>query len=199
VLIKQEIVQSPHAQKPYSPLELQGRDLYVREGCYTCHSQMVRPFVPETQRFGATSKAEEFVFDHPFQWGSKRTGPDLHRLGGKYPNLWHYTHLMDPRATSPGSNMPSFAWLAEGTLKAKDAPKKLTLMQKLGVPYTNADIDQAEASQKAQGEAIAADLAVGGVEVKADSEMVAIISYLQRLGRDKGFGAESLHPSPARS
>jgi cytochrome c oxidase cbb3-type subunit I/II len=144
---------------------------------------MIRPFVAETQRYGDVSRAEEFIYDHPFQWGSKRTGPDLHRLGGKYPNLWHYTHMLDPRATSPGSNMPPYPWLAKSQLNTKDAPKKLTLMQKLGVPYTNADIDTAEARQKSQAEGITADLATQGVHLKWDSELVALIAYLQRLGR----------------
>jgi cytochrome c oxidase cbb3-type subunit I/II len=175
ILIKQAVPAHGEAQQPYSPLELQGR--------YTCHSQMIRPFLAETQRYGDVSRAEEFIYDHPFQWGSKRTGPDLHRLGGKYPNLWHYTHMMDPRATSPGSNMPAFAWLSDGRIETKLAPKKLSLMRKLGVPYTSRDVDGAEARQKAQAEGIVADLATQGVKVPWDSEMVALISYLQRLGR----------------
>ncbi len=183
ILVKQAVPHHGTAQQPYSALELQGRDLYVREGCYVCHSQMIRPFAAESQRYGDISRAEEFLYDHPFQWGSKRTGPDLHRLGGKYPNLWHYTHMMDPRATSPGSNMPAFPWLADSTINTKLAPKKLALMQKLGVPYTNEDIDRAETRQREQAELITADLASQGVKVAWDSEMVAIIAYLQRLGR----------------
>ncbi|XXF79912.1 cytochrome-c oxidase, cbb3-type subunit I [Myxococcaceae bacterium GXIMD 01537] len=183
ILVKQAVPAHGEAQQPYSALELQGRDLYVREGCYTCHSQMIRPFVAETQRYGDVSRAEEFIYDFPFQWGSKRTGPDLHRVGGKYPNLWHYTHMMDPRATSPGSNMPAFPWLESSRLEVKQAPRKLALMQKLGVPYTNEDVDRAEERQRAQAEAITADLATQGVKVAWDSEMVAIIAYLQRLGR----------------
>jgi cytochrome c oxidase cbb3-type subunit I/II len=188
ILVKQAV--PPHStnpQKPYTPLELQGRDIYTREGCYVCHSQMVRPLAPDTARFGEYSKPEESIYDHPFQWGSKRTGPDLHRLGGRYPNLWHYTHLLDPRATSPGSNMPSYAWLESGKVDVKLASKKLALMQKLGVPYTNDDIDNAEATQRAQGEAVMADLAQQGVSIAWDSELVALISYLQRLGRDAGI------------
>jgi cytochrome c oxidase cbb3-type subunit I/II len=183
ILVKQAVPHHGEGQQPYSPLELQGRDLYVREGCYVCHSQMIRPFLAETQRYGDVSRAEEFLYDHPFQWGSKRTGPDLHRVGGKYPNLWHYTHLMDPRATSPGSNMPAYGWLAESRIDVKAAPRKLALMQKLGVPYTHVDVDGAERRQKAQAEAIVTDLAAQGVQVAWDSEMVAIVSYLQRLGR----------------
>ena len=183
LLVKQAVPAHGEAQQPYSPLELQGRDLYVREGCYTCHSQMIRPFLAETQRYGDVSRAEEFIYDFPFQWGSKRTGPDLHRLGGKYPNHWHYTHMVDPRATSPGSNMPSFAWLAERSIDVKAAPRKLALMRKLGVPYTPEDVNNAEARQKTQADLIVADLATQGIQARWDSEMVALIAYLQRLGR----------------
>jgi cytochrome c oxidase cbb3-type subunit I/II len=192
ILVKQAVPQHGEAQAPYSPLELQGRDLYVREGCYTCHSQMVRPLVAEGQRYGEPSRAEEFIYDFPFQWGSKRTGPDLHRLGGKYPNLWHYTHMVDPRATSPGSNMPSFAWLEEGTIPVKEAGRKLALMRRLGVPYSEAELLQAEPWQRAQAEAVVADLATQGVQARWDSEMVAIIAYLQRLGRGPQFPAPAL-------
>ena len=153
---------------------------------------MIRPMVAEVQRYGEPSRAEESIYDHPFQWGSKRTGPDLARVGGKYPNLWHYTHMIDPRATSPGSNMPSFRWLEENTLDVKLAPRKLALMQKLGVPYTNEQVDRALADQQEQAELIAADLEEQGVEVAWDSEMVAIIAYLQRLGREPQFVPEDL-------
>jgi cytochrome c oxidase cbb3-type subunit I/II len=186
ILVKQAVPSSGASQKPYTALELQGRDLYVREGCYVCHSQMVRPMAPEAVRFGDPSRAEEFIYDHPFQWGSKRTGPDLHRVGGRYPNLWHYTHLMDPRSTSPGSNMPSYAWLESTVLDTRIAPRKLGVMQKLGVPYSNEQIDQAEADQRAQAEAVSADLLAQGITVPWDREIVALIAYLQRLGRDTG-------------
>lgn len=186
VLVKQAVPATGAGQKPYTALELQGRDLYTREGCYTCHSQMIRPMQAEFVRYGEASRAEEFIYDFPFQWGSKRTGPDLHRIGGKYPSLWHYTHLMDPRATSEGSNMPSYSWLADLRIDAKLGSRKLALMQKLGVPYTNADIDDAVASQKAQAEAVVADLAKNGVTLEWNTEMVALIAYLQRLGRDEG-------------
>ncbi|MFN7131427.1 MAG: cytochrome-c oxidase, cbb3-type subunit I [Myxococcales bacterium] len=192
ILIKQAVPHSGEAQQPYSALELQGRDLYVREGCYVCHSQMIRPFANESQRYGDVSRAEEFIYDHPFQWGSKRTGPDLHRVGGKYPNLWHYAHLMDPRATSPGSNMPVYTWLADTKLGTRDAPKKLALMQKLGVPYSNEQVERAEQWQRDQAEAISADLRTQGVELPADREMIALIAYLQRLGRAPQF------PAPVR-
>ncbi len=113
-----------------------------------CHSQMIRPMIDEYQRYGEASRAEEFIYDHPFQWGSKRTGPDLHRIGGKYPNLWHYTHLMDPRATSPGSNMPSYNWLADAKIDQELGAKKLDLMTTLGVPYTPEQIANAKADQQ---------------------------------------------------
>jgi cytochrome c oxidase cbb3-type subunit I/II len=186
ILVKQAVPATGEAQKPYTALELQGRDIYTREGCYVCHSQMVRPMLPEYLRYGEASRAEEFIYDHPFQWGSKRTGPDLHRLGGRYPNLWHYTHMMDPRSTSPGSNMPTYQWLATDKIDAALAPKKLALMQKLGVPYSEADVAQAEESQRRQANTIVADLAKSGVSIEWDSEMVALIAYLQRLGRERG-------------
>lgn len=186
VLVKQAVPQTGSAQKPYTALEQQGRDLYTREGCYVCHSQMIRPMPEEFLRYGEASRAEEFIYDHPFQWGSKRTGPDLHRIGGKYPSLWHYTHLTDPRSTSPGSNMPSYSWLTDGRIDPKLGSKKLALMQKLGVPYSNADIDGAVDSQRRQAQTVVVDLEKNGVTVAWDSEMVALISYLQRLGRDRG-------------
>src|SRR5262245_22696970 len=148
---------------------------------------MIRPFRAEVERYGPYSVAGEFLYDFPFQWGSKRTGPDLHRVGGKYPNLWHFTHLMDPRATSPGSNMPAFTWLTWDTVKPKDAPRKLALMRKLGVPYSDQELASAEAWQRTQADAVAADLATQGIQVNPESEMVAIISYLQRLGRGPQF------------
>jgi cytochrome c oxidase cbb3-type subunit I/II len=129
------------------------------------------------------SRAEEFIYDHPFQWGSKRTGPDLAREGGKYPHLWHYTHLVDPRAISAGSNMPSFKWLTRGAVDTRATGKKLALMQKLGVPYSNADVDEAEASLRRQGEGIVTELAAQGVQTRWNAEIVALIGYLQRLGR----------------
>ena len=186
VMSKQAVPTTGNSQKPYTALEQQGRDLYTREGCYVCHSQMIRPMVAEYLRYGEASRPEEFIYDHPFQWGSKRTGPDLHRIGGKYPSLWHYTHMMDPRSTSPGSNMPSFSWLATWKIDPALAPKKLALMQTLGVPYTQADIDSAEANQRKQAQTIVADLAKSNITVDWDSEMVAMIAYLQRMGRDQG-------------
>ena len=177
------LADSPHRQQPYSPLELAGRDLYIREGCYNCHSQMIRPFRHETLRYGDYSRLEEFIYDHPFQFGSKRTGPDLHRVGGKYPNLWHYQHLLDPRSTSPGSNMPSYAWLKEGQVDLEGLPGKLRAMRTLGVPYTDDDVRDAAATALSQGRLISEDLRAQDVIVDPQSELAAVIAYLQRLGR----------------
>ena len=170
--------------KPYTPLELEGRDLYIREGCYVCHSQMVRPFRAETERYGEYSKAGEFVYDHPFQFGSRRIGPDLHRVGGKYPNIWHYRHMEDPRATSPGSIMPTYPWLLANDLDTGLTRAKLKAMRTLGVPYTPQEVDQGEAGLREQAGRIAADLAAAGVQGTERKEIVALIAYLQRLGTD---------------
>jgi cytochrome c oxidase cbb3-type subunit I/II len=174
---------SRYQEVPCTPLELEGRDIYVREGCYLCHSQMVRPFRHETLRYGDYSRPESYVYDHPFQWGSKRTGPDLHRVGGRYPNLWHYQHLRDPRSTSPGSIMPSYAWLHTSAVDYSKTPAKLRVLRMLGVPYEQATIDEAHGLALAQGRRIADDLRkTGSVEVAPDSEVVALIGYLQQLG-----------------
>lgn len=170
--------------KPYTPLELHGRDIYIREGCYTCHSQMVRPFRSETERYGEYSKAGEYVYDHPFQWGSKRTGPDLHRIGGKYPNSWHYNHMMDPTTTSPGSIMPRYGWLLENDLDKTTTAAKIKAMQTLGVPYPAGYADVAEKDLDKQAQAIATDLKKDKIAVSGNEEIVALIAYLQRLGTD---------------
>lgn len=170
-------------QKPYTPLELEGRDIFIREGCYVCHSQMIRPFRHEVLRYGEYSRLEESLLDHPFQWGSKRTGPDLARVGGKYANLWHYLHLMDPRSTSPASNMPSYPHFKTHTVKLGHTAKKMATLAKLGVPYTPTDAAGAISNARAQGAIIAADLAAQSVTIAPDSEMAAVIAYLQRLGR----------------
>ena len=170
--------------KPYTALELQGRDLYIREGCVNCHSQTVRPFRSETSRYGEYSKAGEFVYDRPFLWGSKRTGPDLHRVGGKYPNKWHFDHMLDPTITSPGSIMPAYPWLMEQELDNSTLAAKMQAMKKLGVPYTDAQINSALEDVHVQATAISKDLAANQVEVKSDREIVALIAYLQRLGTD---------------
>ena len=174
--------------KPYSPLELQGRDIYIREGCVNCHSQMVRPFRSETERYGDYSKAGEFVYDHPFLWGSKRTGPDLHRLGGKYSNAWHFNHMMDPTTMAPGSIMPPYPWLIEQELDTTTTIAKINAMRTLGVPYplnyektANNDLDK-------QASAISDNLLKDNIKVKNDREIIALIAYMQRLGTDIKVG-----------
>jgi len=171
--------------QPYTPLELEGRDLYIKEGCNNCHSQMVRPFRSETERYGEYAKAGEFVYDHPFLWGSRRTGPDLLRLGGKYPDSWHYHHMLDPESMSPGSIMPPYPWLFEQNLDVSQLSAKIEAMQTLGVPYPEGYADtQAMKDLKEQAAQIAKNLEESGIEVKADKEIIALIAYLQRLGTD---------------
>lgn len=173
------------AVKPYTPLELAGRDLYIREGCNACHSQMVRPFRSETKRYGEYSKAGEFVYDHPFLWGSKRTGPDLHRVGGRYGDLWHYNHMMDPTRTSPGSIMPRYPWLLTNQLDFDILPKKIGAMQTLGVPYTDDEVERAKELALAQATLISEGLnQEENVETLPTDEIIALIAYLQRLGTD---------------
>lgn len=170
--------------KPYTPLELQGRDLYIREGCNNCHSQMIRPFRSETERYGEYAKAGEFVYDHPFLWGSKRTGPDLLRLGGKYPDSWHYHHMLDPESMSPGSIMPPYPWLFEKELDASNTADKIAAMRTLGVPYPEGYEAQAQDDLQKQAQQIISNLKNSGIEVKEDKEIIALIAYLQRLGTD---------------
>lgn len=165
----QVIEPAPHV-RPYTPVELAGRDIYVREGCYNCHSQMIRPFVSETERYGPFSTAGESVYDYPFQWGSKRTGPDLARIGGRYSDDWHFAHLMDPRSVVQDSNMPGFPWLVESTLDTDELVTKIEVMRMLGVPYEEGVEDSIK------------DLA-------STTEMQALIAYLQMLG--KGVGKAS--------
>ena len=150
--------------KPYSPLRLAGRDIYIREGCYNCHSQMIRPFRAETERYGHYSVAGEFVYDHPFQWGSKRTGPDLARVGSRYSDEWHRTHLDNPRDVVPESNMPGYPWLAQNKLVAAEILPKMRAMQRIGVPYSDAEVAAAPA------------------ELSGKTEQDALIAYLQGLG-----------------
>lgn len=180
-----QAVPMKHQAKVYTPLELEGRDIYVREGCYNCHTQMVRPLVEETMRYGDPSESWEFMYDHPFQWGSKRTGPDLHRVGGKYPDLWHYKHMIDPRSTSPGSLMPNYAFLKNAKIDFENIHLKLELMQKLGVPYSKKDVKNAQINTKNQAQKIVNNLKQGQVNLDWDSELTALIAYLQRLGMDK--------------
>jgi len=170
--------------KPYSALELQGRDLYIKEGCVNCHSQMIRPFRSETERYGEYSKAGEFVYDHPHLWGSKRTGPDLAREGGKYSNAWHFNHLLDPQTMSPGSIMPPYEWLITQGLDTTTTRAKINAMRTLGVPYELGYENKANADLDKQAKEIAEDLKQNKVQVKSDREIIAIIAYLQRLGTD---------------
>lgn len=174
--------------KPYTSLELNGRDIYVREGCNTCHSQMIRPFRSEVMRYDPNdleySKAGEFVYDHPFQWGSKRTGPDLHRVGKKYPDSWHFYHMLEPESMSPGSIMPSYPWLFEQNWDKEMTPNKITAMQTLGVPYPEGYENQAIEDAEKQAKSITDGLATEGVKVNPDKEIIALIAYLQRLGTD---------------
>ena len=167
LLFQAQVTQPAEGIKPYAPLQLAGRDIYVREGCYVCHSQMIRPFYAETERYGPYSVAGEFVYDHPFQWGSKRTGPDLARVGGRYTDEWHRIHLIKPQDVVPESNMPGFPWLLENNIDALLVEKKLKVMRLMGVPYTEEQI------------ANAAD------EVRNKTEMDALIAYLQLLGTNK--------------
>ncbi len=177
-------IPSISAVKPYTPLELEGRDIYIREGCVGCHSQMIRPFRSETERYGEYSKAGEFVYDHPFLWGSKRTGPDLQREGGKYGDIWHYMHLNDPRSTSPGSIMPSYAWLLDHSLDTTYTLGKISAMRTLGVPYPEGYEATAMADLHKQANEITSNIREAGYEESSDKEVVALIAYLQRLGKD---------------
>jgi len=170
--------------KPYTPLELHGRDIYIREGCYLCHSQMVRPFRDEVARYGEYSKAGEFVYDHPFQWGSKRTGPDLARVGGKYPDSWHYNHMLDPQSMSPGSIMPSYNWLFDESIDTLETPAMIRAMRTLGVPYPSGYEQQANKDLRTQANEIQADLRESKIKTKSTREIIALIAYLQRLGKD---------------
>lgn len=170
-------------QTRYTALELMGRDVYLREGCYTCHSQMVRPLLEDVLRYGNHSEPWESMYDHPFQWGSKRTGPDLARVGGKYPDLWHYKHMIDPRSTSAGSIMPAYPWLEKNKADYKNIAVKIAAMKTLGVPYTDKDVKDAAKLAEKQAQEISEALSWNdNVDLAWDSELTALISYLQRLG-----------------
>ena len=175
-------------QIPYTPLELAGRDIYISEGCYNCHSQMIRTLVPDVLRYGDYSRLGESIYDHPFQWGSKRTGPDLARVGGKYPNLWHYRHMKDPRDVSPGSNMPNYPWLFTQDTDVAALPAKLAAQRTLGVPYPEYKADELTTLVNTQANAIAADLKTAGASVEPGREIVALIAYLQKLGKHEVIG-----------
>ncbi len=169
---------------PYTPLELVGRDIYVAEGCYNCHSQMIRPIRSETERYGEYSKPGEFVYDHPFQWGSRRIGPDLHRVGGKYPYLWHVRHMQDPRSTTPQSIMPAYGWLFADDLEYGAIQKRVDAMAMLGVPYGEAVL-HAEKMARSQASQISTEIqAQGGPAGLRQKKIIALIAYLQRLGTD---------------
>ena len=167
LFFQRSLTKAADGVKPYTALQLAGRDVYLREGCYNCHSQMVRPFRAEALRYGAHSTAGEFVYDHPFQWGSKRTGPDLHRVGGKYSDEWHRVHLNNPRDLVPESNMPAYPWLLADKVDAADMAPRMKALSRVGVPYTDAEIDAA------------------AKDVAGRTEMEALIAYLQVLGTAK--------------
>jgi cytochrome c oxidase cbb3-type subunit I/II len=172
-------------QVPYTPLELAGRDIYISEGCYNCHSQMIRTLVPDVMRYGDYSRLGESIYDHPYQWGSRRIGPDLARVGGKYPDSWHYHHMLDPRAISPGSNMPNYPWLFEKDTDVAALPAKLAVMRTLGVPYPEQTPEEIQAQVDAQAAAIVARLRQADVLVEPSREIVALIAYLQKLGKSE--------------
>jgi cytochrome c oxidase cbb3-type subunit 2 len=186
-------IEKVEGMRPYTPLEQAGRDIYIREGCYVCHSQMIRPFRDEVERYGHYSLAAESMYDHPFQWGSKRTGPDLARVGGRYSDTWHVDHLKDPRSVVPESIMPSYAFLAETELNVPDPAANLTALRRVGVPYTDADIEKAANDLVAQADpdADAGDLAERYPKAQIRdydgdptrvTEMDALVAYLQMLG-----------------
>jgi cytochrome c oxidase cbb3-type subunit 2 len=164
LFFQKSTTQALEGVKPYTAIQLAGRDIYLREGCYNCHSQMIRPFLSETLRYGHYSVAGEFVYDHPFQWGSKRTGPDLQRVGGKYSDEWHRIHLNNPRDVVPESNMPAYSWLTKNTIDPDVMAPRMRALRRVGVPYTDAEIDAAAA------------------DVKDKTEQDALIAYLQSLG-----------------
>jgi cytochrome c oxidase cbb3-type subunit I/II len=176
-------------------LEVVGRDIYIREGCYNCHSQMVRPFRFETERYGEYSKAGEYVYDHPFQWGSKRTGPDLFRVGGKYPSLWHVRHMRQPDSTTPGSVMPRYPHLLTTPYDTSLIGSKMRALRTVGVPYTDGEIETAVTAMQRQAQGLAAEIAVQkGPAGLADKEIVALTAFLQRLGTDIRWKKPAVQP-----
>jgi len=169
---------------PYTPLEVAGRDIYVREGCYLCHSQMIRPMRAEILRYGEWTRAAEYQYDRPFLLGSRRLGPDLQRVGGKYPDAWHYEHMKDPRSTSPGSVMPPYSWLHRDKIEATDVARSIRALAKVGTPYAATDNASVAESVQTQASTIIASLATNGITAEWDDEIIAVIAYLQRLGVD---------------
>lgn len=170
---------------PYTPLEVAGRDIYIREGCMVCHSQMVRPFRDETLRYGLWSRSEEYTWDRPFLLGSRRIGPDLHRVGGKYPDAWHYEHMRDPRSTTPGSVMPPYPWLLTWKIDPADVQASVVALNRVGTPYSADDLNNTAWMLQQQGDEIVGRMAQSGIEVTWDTEIVALTAYLQRLGTDR--------------
>lgn len=184
-LLSDKYIVKIDAIKPYTPLELLGRDVYIKEGCYLCHSQTVRPMTHEVVRYGKASEAAEFVYDHPFQWGSKRTGPDLARVGGKYPDMWHYRHFYQPNEVTAGSIMPRYTWLFDNKIDYSLLVKKMNVMKTLGVPYTPEEIQNSVANAQEQAKSITTGLVTSGVSEKIiDKEVIALIAYIQRIGVD---------------
>ena len=203
----QNTVEKVEGMRPYTPLELAGRNIYMREGCYNCHSQMIRPFRDEVERYGHYSLAAESMYDHPFQWGSKRTGPDLARVGGRYSDEWHVQHLIDPRSVVPESIMPPYAFLAERELNAGDMTRHLTALSRVGVPYTKDDIEKANTDLMAQAdpEADTDDLLTRYPKAQARdfdgnpgklTEMDALVAYMQMLGTLVDFKAAEAQEQP---
>ncbi|MBF0341973.1 MAG: cytochrome-c oxidase, cbb3-type subunit II [Magnetococcales bacterium] len=195
-------IEKVEGMRPYTPLELKGRDIYIREGCYNCHSQMIRPFRDETERYGHYSLAAESMYDHPFQWGSKRTGPDLARIGGKYSNEWHKAHMFRPRDVVPESVMPGYPWLQKNELKADDIEKRMQVLSMVGVPYTAEQIANAKQDLAAQASATADSSGLtkrygkkvpkGEFDGQADriTELDALVAYLQMLGTLVDFSGQ---------
>ena len=183
VTVDREIVAEGKVQRLYTPLELAGRDIYISEGCYNCHSQMIRPFVAEVKRYGPYSELGDSIYDHPYQWGSRRAGPDLARVGGKYGDDWHYTHMLNTDALSPGSNMPNYPWLAKKKTNIDSLPGKIAALRTLGVPYENMENKEIIDAANAQAAQIATGLKASQIEVAPDRQIVALIAYLQQLGK----------------
>lgn len=169
---------------PYTPLEVAGRDIYVREGCYLCHSQMIRPMRSEILRYGEWTRSPEYQYDRPFLLGSRRLGPDVQRVGGKYPDAWHYEHMRDPRATSPGSIMPTYGWLLRDKIDPADVRASVVALSRVGTPYPNTDLGWVSGQLQEQGTRIVGNLSTAGITAAWDDEIVALIAYLQRLGTD---------------
>ena len=173
--------------RPYTPLQLAGRDIYVREGCYTCHSQMILKTVGDVLRYGQESKIEDSMYDHPFQWGSRRIGPDLAREGKRYNHLWHFRHMRDPREVVAGSVMPTYPWLYKSKVDFGSLTKRLSAMKTLGVPYSDEEVVNADANARAEADGILKELSADGVtHAKPEQEIIALIAYLQKLGQRGG-------------